>query len=82
MKMMIYIAARFKGVMEKSLFEKGFVVVLFVLVMVAFSFAERDTQKAFEKYNTKSTVEISKKASDYTAEASQLTIKNNEVSRN
>jgi len=82
MKMMIYIAARFKGVMKKSLFEKGFVVVLFVLVMIAFSFAERDTQKAFQKYNTKSTVEISKKTVDYTAEASQALIKNNEVSRN
>ena len=82
MKMMIYIAARFKGVMKKSLFEKSFVVVLFVLVMVAFSFAERDTQKAFEKYNTKTTVEISKKTVDYTAEASQQTIKNSQVSRN
>jgi len=36
--------------------ERSFVIVLFVLVMVAFSFAERDTQKLFEKYNTKSTV--------------------------
>jgi hypothetical protein len=82
MNMMIYIAARFKGVMKKSLFEKGFVVVLFVLVMVAFSFAERDTKKAFEKYNTKNTVELSKKSVDYTAEASQQTIKNTQLSRN
>jgi len=82
MNIMIYIAARFKGVMKKSLFEKSFVVVLFVLVMIAFSFAERDTQKAFEKYNTKNTVEISKKTVDYTAEASQQISKNSQVSRN
>ena len=68
--------------MKKSLFEKSFVVVLFVLVMVAFSFAERDTKKAFEKYNTKNTVEISKKTVDYTAETSQQTIKNSQESRN
>jgi len=82
MNSIIYIAARFKGVMKKSLFEKGFVVVLFVLVMVAFSFAERDTQKAFEKYNTKSTVKAPDKTIDYTAEAFELKIKNNAVSRN
>jgi hypothetical protein len=54
--------------MKKSLLEKTFVIVLFVLVIVAFSFAERDTQKVFEKYNTKNTVETPKKTIDYTAE--------------
>jgi hypothetical protein len=82
MKPMIYIAARFKGAMKKSVFEKSFVVALFVLVMVLFAFAERDTQKAFEKYNTKTTLEISKKSVDYTAEAPQKTLNNNAASRN
>jgi len=82
MKLMIYIAARFKRAMKKSLFEKSFVVALFVLVMVLFAFAERDTQKAFEKYNTKTTLEISKKSIDYTAEASQKNVNINQPSRN
>jgi|GEM_PF-3571958 len=77
-----YLAARFKGVMKKSLFEKGFVVVLFVLVMVAFSFAERDTQKAFEKYNAKGTVKAPTQTIDYTAEAIEPKTKNIAVSRN
>jgi hypothetical protein len=59
--------------MKRTVLEKSFVVVLFVLVMVAFSFAERDTKKLFEKYNTKSTVEIAKQTVDYTAEASERT---------
>ena len=59
--------------MKRSLVEKSFVVVLFVLVMVAFSFGERDTEKAFEKYNAKSTVETPKQAVDYTAEVSSKT---------
>jgi hypothetical protein len=54
--------------MKRAILEKSFVVVLFILVMVAFSFAERDTQKLFEKYNTKSTVEVAKQTVEYTAE--------------
>jgi hypothetical protein len=50
--------------------------------MVAFSFAERDTQKVFEKYNAKSTVETSKKTVDYTAEASEKATNQNKASRN
>lgn len=65
---MVYIATVFRRSMKKSLLEKSFVVVLFVLVMLAFSFAERDTQKLFEKYNTKSTVEVPKQTANYTAE--------------
>ena len=53
--------------MKRTVLEKSFVGVLFVLVIVAFSFAERDTQKLFEKYNTKSTVEAPKQTVDYTA---------------
>lgn len=59
--------------MKRTVLERSFVVVLFVLVMVAFSFAERDTRKLFEKYNTKSTVEIPKQTVDYTAEVPQKT---------
>jgi len=55
--------------MKRTVLEKSFVAVLFVLVIIAFSFAERDTQKLFEKYNTKSTVETFKQKVDYTAEA-------------
>lgn len=54
--------------MKRTALEKGFVFVLFVLVIVIFSFAERDTQKAFEKFNTKSTVEAPPQTENYTAE--------------
>ena len=54
--------------MKRTALEKGFVFVLFVLVIVIFSFAERDTQKAFEKFNTKSTVEVPRQTENYTAE--------------
>lgn len=53
--------------MKKTVFEKSFVIVLFILVMIAFAFAERDTQKLFEKYNTKSTVQTVEKAVEVTA---------------
>lgn len=56
--------------MKRTALEKGFVFVLFVLVIVIFSFAERDTQKAFEKFNTKSTVEAPRQTENYTAETS------------
>jgi hypothetical protein len=68
--------------MKKSLLERSFVVVLFVLVMVAFSFAERDTQKAFRKYNVKSTVEILTKKVNYTAEASEKSTIDTKATRN
>jgi len=68
--------------MKRTLLEKGFVVVLFVLVMVAFSFAERDTQKAFEKYNVKSTVQTPSLKIDYTADASEKSTIHTEAARN
>jgi len=68
--------------MKRTVLEKSFVIVLFVLVMVAFSFAERDTQKVFEKYNTKNTVETPKQTIDYTAEVPAKTDTHNKVSRN
>jgi hypothetical protein len=64
---MIYLARVLRRHMKRTVLERSFVVVLFVLVMVAFSFAERDTKKLFEKYNTKSTVEMPAQAPDYTA---------------
>ena len=68
--------------MKGTILEKGFVIVLFVLVIVTFSFAERDTQKLFEKYNTKSTVETSKKTIEYTAKASEKKDTYNKASHN
>lgn len=64
--------------MKKTVLERSFVAVLFVLVIVIFSFAERDTKKLFELYNTKSTVELPKKTADFTAEnfRERITIKN------
>ena len=59
--------------MKKNVLERSFVVVLFILVMIIFSFAERDTQKLFEKYNTKSTVETPDGKIDFTARASGIT---------
>lgn len=56
--------------MKRNVLEKSLVIVLFVLVITAFSFAERDTQKAFEKYNTKSTVEATHQTDNFTAETS------------
>ena len=54
--------------MKRTILEKSFVAVLFVLVIVIFSFAERDTKKLFEQYNNKSTVELPKKTAGFTAE--------------
>lgn len=57
--------------MKKSLIERSFVVVLFVLVLVVFSFAQRDTQKAFEKYNMKSTVDVQNKTPQLTVDVAE-----------
>jgi len=75
---MIYLAALTLRNMKKPVVEKGFVIVLFIMVIIAFSFAERDTQKLFEKYNTKSVVKTSKQTIEYTAQASE---KNKEVKK-
>jgi hypothetical protein len=68
--------------MKRTFLEKSIVLVLFVLVIVAFSFAERDTQKAFEKYNMKNTVEVPKPSTDYTAEVAGKTTSYNKSTRN
>jgi hypothetical protein len=68
--------------MKRTVMEKSLVFVLFVSVIVIFSFAERDTQKIFEKYNTKSTVEIPKMKTAYTAEVSTKQAAKNKAARN
>lgn len=68
--------------MKRNALEKGFVSVLFILVIVIFSFAERDTQKAFEKYNTKSTVATPRQTDNYTAETSEKKDTYNKATRN
>jgi hypothetical protein len=37
--------------MRKVTLEKSIVVLLFILVLIVFSFAERDTQKLYKLYN-------------------------------
>jgi hypothetical protein len=49
---MFYIAAAFKNIMTKRGVEKKLVVLLFVLVFVVFSFAERDSKKLHRLYST------------------------------
>jgi len=49
--------------MKRALVERNIVVVLFVIVLVVFSFAERDTRKLIEFYNSRSTTEIKSPAS-------------------
>ena len=67
--------------MKKSLIERSFVVVLFVLILVIFSFAQRDTQKLFEKYNMKSTVGIQNKMPQVTVEEAGQTTSFNKQTR-
>jgi len=40
--------------MKRIAVEKSIVFILFVLVLIIFSFAERDTQKMFRQYNVPS----------------------------
>lgn len=64
---MNYLAPDLVKTMKRALVERNIVVVLFVLVLVVFSFAERDTQKLFEHYNTKSTTEVTTPSVKFTA---------------
>jgi hypothetical protein len=52
--------------MKRASFEKSVVVVLFILVLVMFSFAEKDSKKIVHLY-TKTTAETSA-TKDFTAE--------------
>lgn len=44
--------------MKRALLERNVVVVLFVLVMIIFSMAKRDTTKLFEQNNIKNVTEV------------------------
>lgn len=79
---MNYIAVRYAMTMKRTVFEKSLVAVLFVLVIVIFSLAERDTQKLFEKYNSKSTVDLPKKSVGFTAENSSTFSATHRLTRN
>jgi hypothetical protein len=64
---MNYLAALKAMNKKRALLERSFVVVLFVSVMVVFSFAQRDTNEVFEKHNAKSTVQLPSPAPQFTA---------------
>jgi len=49
---MFYIAPRYGTVMNKKGIERNLVVLLFVLVLIVFSFAERDSKKIERLYTT------------------------------
>jgi hypothetical protein len=66
---MNYLAALKAMNNKRALLERSFVVVLFVLVMVVFSFAQRDTIEVFEKHNAKSTVQLPSPTPRFTAES-------------
>lgn len=68
--------------MRKTVIEKALVAALFILVIVIFSLAEKDTKKLFEKYDTKSTVDLPKKTADFTAENSRERIGFTKFTRN
>jgi hypothetical protein len=53
--------------MKKALVERRIMAVLFVLVLVVFSFAERDTKKLMKQYHTENTAGAVKKLQDFTA---------------
>ena len=70
--------------MKKSLVEKGTVVVLFILVLVVFSFAERDSKKLVDLYTRKSTVQqpMLNKADNNTAESAEIRLTPQKNTRN
>jgi hypothetical protein len=53
--------------MKNNLVEKGFVIVMFVLVLVVFSFAQRDTEKLIEFYSAGTSAEVTAKENKLTA---------------
>jgi hypothetical protein len=50
--------------MKKALVERNLVILLFATVLIVFTFAQRDTQKLIDRYNTKSMTVMAKKAGD------------------
>lgn len=53
--------------MKNNLVEKRIVVVMFVLVLVVFSFAQRDTEKLIELYSAGSSAEFAAKENKLSA---------------
>ena len=72
---LIYIAPDLAIKMKRALLEKGTVVVLFILVLVVFSFADRDTKKMVDLYNRKSVQEAVDTGKNQMAEAVQIPLK-------
>jgi len=60
--------------MKRALVERNLVVFLFVIVLVVFSFAERDTQKLIQFYNSRNTTEIKAPASTLIASENEKTL--------
>jgi hypothetical protein len=59
--------------MKRALVERNIVVALFVTVLVVFSFAERDSRKLIEFYNSRNTTEITTQ-NNITAEKVKLLV--------
>ena len=59
---MIYLAPDSAMIMKKSLIEKRIAILMFVLVLVVFSFAERDTKKLVEYYSAGTTAKMPARA--------------------
>lgn len=57
--------------MKKAIAEKTAVVILFVLVLVVFSFAQRDTKKQIEQHNAGVITDVEKRTPGYTASAEE-----------
>ncbi len=55
---------------KNAIVEKGVVVTMFVLVLVVFSFAQRDTDKLFALYSRTSTAQMIQVSDKLTAEVS------------
>jgi hypothetical protein len=53
--------------MKKAFVERSLAAMLFVLVLVVFSLAERDTQKLMEQYTSRPASSVQQKAGDLTA---------------
>ncbi len=59
---MIYLAPDSAMNMNKPFFEKLLVILMFLMVLVVFSFAERDTKKLVQLYSGGSVAEVPGKA--------------------
>ena len=54
--------------MKKAFFERSLAALLFVLVLIVFTLAHRDTQKLLDQYNSRNVTAVEKKAGNLTAE--------------